>query len=388
MSWSDWNSSTDLRSQLVSAQVEDSIQDEFLDFSSIMSAMKGNNLPEIIPVNLEFDGLLGNGSNFNVNRSILRGEGQTSYFVAVKHLRVEDRSRDHIQSLYKGLMREIRVLTHPSTRDHDNIVPLLAWGWTDQPLSGLRRPFLVMEYSDFGSLRNYLDGRRLPKAQRHTLALNVASGLQALHSSKIIHGDIKLENVLVYDAGNDHPRIAKLADFGSALFEHSWTDGSEYYGTRKYNAPEVEGRSGKQVQQKINGQISIGSCYKADVYSLGLCVWEVMAHGQDFIDVAWVLDHPDRGSFLQEEGILLRPETTTPKGIKAQLEYLDKVCETEADGMLTRALSYCRNMASFRDRDKEIIDSVDESLRSTLKDDARERSGINEVVKSLAKGTE
>ncbi len=55
--------------------------------------------------------------------------------------------------------------------------------------------------------------------------------VEFIHSKRVVHGDIKIENVLLT---NDH--TIKLADFGMAAFEG--LPGS-YFGTMQYMAPEV-----------------------------------------------------------------------------------------------------------------------------------------------------
>lgn len=81
----------------------------------------------------------------------------------------------------------------------------------------------MVEYAGLGTLREYFKGHDgLP--QGHGLGNivillgDVASGLSALHTCGIVHGDIKLDTVLV-SPSRDTPAkaIAKVADFGHAF---------------------------------------------------------------------------------------------------------------------------------------------------------------------------
>ena len=70
-------------------------------------------------------------------------------------------------------------------------------------------PITVYEYAGQGSLRPYISkglikGRNLVHAGIH-----VASGLRYLHTRGLIHGDVKPENILVFDG------ILKLGDYNS-----------------------------------------------------------------------------------------------------------------------------------------------------------------------------
>ena len=274
-------------------------------------------------------------------------------------------------------MKEVSILTHPPIKSLDYIVRLLAYGYNEDPISGVDRPFLVVEYSEYGSLRTYLhryyEARmhqyRPSYLQLHEFSLNVASGLEMLHRSKIVHGDVKLENVLVYDSDGIQ-NIAKLTDFGAALFEQdsAYVDTYEYHGTAKYNAPEIEGRVGEQIQRKTDGKLPIALCYKADVYSFGLLLWEIWKEGRDFLESDWIA--PDAN------------------GIKDPLRFLDEVCGREIDGMLTRALSYCsENLSILRNEDQKMLAAFRESVQLSLRDDPGLRSNTSGIVKALAGGS-
>jgi len=87
---------------------------------------------------------------------------------------------------------------------HPNIVTVLDAGVVDG------HPFVVMELVDGQSLRSRLNERGpLPIADAHRIASQLAEALVVAHRQRVIHGDIRPENVLLDEQGN-----AKLADFG------------------------------------------------------------------------------------------------------------------------------------------------------------------------------
>lgn len=106
---------------------------------------------------------------------------------------------------------------------------------------------------------------------------DLTHGLLALHTSGIVHGDIKADNALVFGIDNsihqedtrDEERsfhgnlITKLTDFGSVILLDIVSKTTKYYGTPMTNAPEVE-------MQSSEYQSGAEDMLKCDAYSLGL----------------------------------------------------------------------------------------------------------------------
>ena len=86
----------------------------------------------------------------------------------------------------------------------------------------------------------YLESRDLnflPEAKVKQLAEKIARGLKYLHGRRIIHRDIKLENILLKDVGVDLNPI--IADFGYSRQLKEDETCSKLCGSRKYIAPEI-----------------------------------------------------------------------------------------------------------------------------------------------------
>ncbi|MBA0686213.1 hypothetical protein Goari_013827 [Gossypium aridum] len=119
---------------------------------------------------------------------------------------------------------------------------------------------VVVEYVAGGTLKNYLIRNRRKKLAFKVviqIALDLSRGLSYLHSKKIVHRDVKTENMLL-----DARRILKIADFGVARVEaQNPQDMTGETGTLGYMAPEV--LDGKPYNRKC------------DVYSFGICLWEI-----------------------------------------------------------------------------------------------------------------
>jgi serine/threonine protein kinase len=113
---------------------------------------------------------------------------------------------------------------------HPNIVHLLDFGIEDGT------PVLIMDYAPNGSLRQaYPQGTQIPLTTVVDFVTQIAAALQYAHNHKVIHRDVKPENILL-DADNH----LLLSDFGLALLTPSSEQLStqDPAGTARYMAPE------------------------------------------------------------------------------------------------------------------------------------------------------
>ncbi len=102
-------------------------------------------------------------------------------------------------------------------------------------------PFLVLEYASHGSLRQKCSyGKQVPLAQVVDYVQQVASALQYAHDRRLIHRDVKPENMLL----NAQEQVV-LSDFGIATLAHSTSSmhTQDTTGTLAYMAPEqIQGK--------------------------------------------------------------------------------------------------------------------------------------------------
>ena len=135
------------------------------------------------------------------------------------------------------------------------------------------RPYLVMEYVEGETLREYLARRgRLPIAEAVALVDQLADAMGYAHRQGVTHRDLKPENVLVTPDGRPI-----VTDFGIALMSGArrltWRWLTSQMGTPDYMAPEqVQGERGDA---------------RTDVYALGVILFELLA-GR----VPWEGDNP------------------------------------------------------------------------------------------------
>lgn len=156
--------------------------------------------------------------------------------------------------------RTIARLKHPA------IVRILEYDVIDSI------PFLVMEYAPHGTLRQcYPKGTVLPPSAIVPYVRQVAAALQYAHDQKLIHRDVKPENMLL-----GYKNSVLLSDFGLAVIVQSSRDRLQTVaGTVTYMAPE-------QLQGK--------PCPASDQYALAAVVYEWLSGERlfsgSFIEVA------------------------------------------------------------------------------------------------------
>eukprot|EP00466_Bigelowiella_natans_P018194 jgi/Bigna1/77113/fgenesh1_pg.45_\ len=140
---------------------------------------------------------LGSGATASVFKASYGNEE-----LALKSLDFQELTADVVRSYCQEAILSFRL-------SHRNIVRFFG--------VCLRPPelFLVFEFCRKGSLRDVLDSpMSLPIATRVQLALDVAEGMAFLHQQKIVHRDLKSQNVLVQFAPETGSLVAKVADFG------------------------------------------------------------------------------------------------------------------------------------------------------------------------------
>ena len=164
----------------------------------------------------------------------------------------------------RNMIIEITALWHKRLRKHRNIVKLLAWGLNDSTWDMV--PFIALELADRTLTDLLNEGDDHPLDLKHHLCLDIGCGLDAIHGSDLIHGDLKPDNVLLFR--ETWRWIARLADFGAAG-QIGQGMASEGRGTMGWRAPEYRRHveDGTPLDPFLLDMV--------DVYSYGLMLWSV-----------------------------------------------------------------------------------------------------------------
>ena len=174
--------------------------------------------------------------------------------VALKFLTPE-MTRD--QDAKKRFIQEARAA---SALDHPNIAVVHD---VDETADG--KSFICMAYYDGQTLKARLSKGPFDPDDAVRLILQIASGLQAAHESKIVHRDIKPANIII--TSNDE---AKIVDFGLAKLTAQTRESRTLItgGTAAYMAPE-----------QIMGNEADN---RSDLFSLGVVFYEAIAGRRPF----------------------------------------------------------------------------------------------------------
>src|SRR5919106_3952888 len=121
-------------------------------------------------------------------------------------------------------------------------------------------PFIVLEYVEGETLKDRI--RRtgpLPIPEAVAYAIEIARALSCAHGHRLVHRDVKPQNVLIDLEGR-----AKVTDFGIArsLEAEGLTVTGRVLGTTDYVSPE------QALGEPVTEQ--------SDVYSLGICLFEML----------------------------------------------------------------------------------------------------------------
>ena len=149
--------------------------------------------------------------------------------------------------------------------NHPNITKILEMFEDEQYF------LIIMEYINGGNLFSFVKKRRkLSEKTAKFLFRQIILGIQHIHSKKIVHRDIKLENILI-DLNNN----IKICDFGISLVLNSLSEILyEQCGTPMYMAPEILSSNKKKRKGYIGPPV--------DIWSAGIALYIMLSGNLPF----------------------------------------------------------------------------------------------------------
>ena len=176
----------------------------------------------------------------------------------------------------KNFLYEIKIMAHIDP--HLNLVSMI--GCCTSELEKTRDVWLLLEFCDYGDLKHYLitnknnillgvDFELLNSRCLVLWAYHIAKGMEYLHKSKIMHGDLAARNVLLDTAPLNHNiLVAKVADFG---LSKKFYDNITYEKENRVLVP----WKWMALEYLKNEILSLQS----DVWSYGVLFWEILSFG-------------------------------------------------------------------------------------------------------------
>jgi serine/threonine protein kinase len=225
--------------------------------------------------------------------------------VAVKTIRADHRLSGEVKARF---LREARLLSRIGHPGICQVYDLIETPEAD---------FLVLEYVEGRTLKEIAPGE-LSFERRLRLAEQIATALAAAHRERIVHRDLKADNVMVTPRGE-----AKVLDFGIArsVAESGSRPGMDITGERDLLMPDrPQGSDLTQIgdligtakamspEQARGGRVTIAS----DLYSLGILLQELFTGGP-----AYEATHP-----VEVLSQVMRAETRPISGIDSDLAKL------------------------------------------------------------------
>ncbi|HET9186151.1 MAG TPA: protein kinase [Solirubrobacterales bacterium] len=168
--------------------------------------------------------------------------------VAVKVMHREMSEQADQLERFRQEARAVAKLSHP------NVVAVIDAGEDGG------HPYIVFEYVEGETLKQRISRvGALDTQEALAYAIEIARGLTVAHARRMVHRDIKPQNVLIDSEGR-----AKLTDFGISrqLEQDGMTATGRVLGTTDYVSPEQA--MGRAVDQR------------SDVYSLGVVLYEML----------------------------------------------------------------------------------------------------------------
>lgn len=148
--------------------------------------------------------------------------------------------------------------------NHPNIAQVLDVGEFTTPQG--KMPFIVLEYINGINIDQYCKEHALNAEQVVKLFKKVLAAVQFSHQKRVIHRDIKPDNIIVDPNG-----VPKLLDFGIATLDAEATHAM----TQLTKTGEIVGTLAYMSPEQISGSHDLDS--RTDIYSCGVVLYELIS---------------------------------------------------------------------------------------------------------------
>jgi len=191
--------------------------------------------------------------------------------VAVKRIRVLLLNQ---VSFAEFLCRELRLW---SELEHPNVLRLLGFFLEGNLSEGIAIPNFVSEWMLNDNLPNYMQKHPLNPHQVCQMISGIISGLQYIHTKRIVHSDFRGSNILISDDGKP-----LIADFGLSISNTSisldgWTSHG-HKGCLRWMAKELHWNSGASDHHPRHTK-------ETDIWSFGMVICELLTRSKPYPEI-------------------------------------------------------------------------------------------------------
>ncbi|BFU18175.1 protein tyrosine kinase domain-containing protein [Entamoeba histolytica] len=218
--------------------------------------------------------------------------------VAVKQFRWENLTEEEMEELKEEVIAECEMmgkLRNPFIANYMGSVTYIP------------QISMVIQFFVLGSLGEYLrkekeDYVKLPYRLKIRMLFDTARGMQFLHENRIMHLDLKPDNLLVNSLYTDSACCIKITDFGtSRMVKKTNKNEDKGLGTPIYAAPET-----------YHDEYS----YAGDVYSFAITAWEIFYQDEPYKEFKSLFDIKQ----YVTDGKRLGIDETMPPGLKELIQ--------------------------------------------------------------------
>ena len=250
---------------------------------------------------------------------------ETGYDLVAKVMHPAIGSRDFERRFIREAEVAMRI-------EHPNLVKVYDVG--RDPDTGLA--YMIMEYESGGSLHDRIVGKLLAGEHfsvKEALAVvrKIAGALEAVSEAGVVHRDVKPDNILFSAEGEP-----VLADLGVAKVENEMstvlTMSNVIVGTPAYMAPE-------HLLDSHNADC------RADIYSLGIVLWEMLAGERPNADASQseIMARAVRGERIPDI------RTMRPKTPRYVVELLQRMCDPKPERRFSTPIEIVQFLDNWRD---------------------------------------
>lgn len=306
---------------------------------------------EQVPAGFTDFALIGRGGQASVYRA---RDVDLDRYVALKALVVPGAAASP-----PAAMDEVRMLVELS--GHPNVLAVYDVHWVREP-TGNATCWIEMELCDGGSLLDWVEQQRSRQADEDStnralaqalrIGEQISAALAHARTRDAVHGDVKLANVLLTDAGH-----AKLADLGVATIAGEGGSRSIPHSSPPYLAPELEGGRSPATWQ-------------SDVYALGAVLHQLR---QAVVDDPDLVDPVARSAELPTLMPRSIPKVNAAPVAAAELDHIIATMTTPNPSARTTAQYAAVRLEHLRVRLEAVTGLNDQVTTTPIADPDRQR---------------